>query len=331
MRVIPSILAVALPWMTAAVALVTTGLPAGRIAAVLVLLAIASAGSGWALYLSQRAQRQSAHRALERLRAREAQARRLHGELDAELAQLRHQITDARTDARRERLRALGLAVELGIGDRRVPVRLRDLSLDGLFVELPRSEAERWCKGLPARVTLIHEGAPMVLGWATAEKALRLPKRGPPTWRLTWRQPLREAELPRAVWRATMDRDAHRVRPHPDARVVLHLDDTARPAILVDLSANGVGLTVALTLREAGRLPQRIQLTLHLPEEPNPITVWCDLRHIDARTAGTLLGLSFDPAATGFAEAQPRIATHVMRRDAHTAIKLLPPLQRATG
>jgi hypothetical protein len=177
--------------------------------------------------------------------------------------------------------------------------------------------------GLPVRVTLVHDGRHDILGWAIAERPLRLPKEVTPTWRLRWREPLREHELPKAVWRATMDREAHRVRPHPDCRAQVHTLSGSRVAILNDLSATGLGLTVPLGLRDAGRLPRKLRVSLQLPEHDAPLDLVCDLVHLDVRTAGTAIGLHLDPHDRSFAEVQPRLAAHVMRQDAKHRIRLV--------
>jgi len=322
--VLPELLrTVLLPWAVATVAVCTTG--ASWPEAVFVSASLLGAGllGGWTTMRARNQQRTKGHAALERVQQREAQALHASGVLNAELTHLRQEVTDPRTDARRDRLRALGLAVELGIGDRRIPVRLRDLTLTDLWLELPRSEAAQWMNGLPARVTLVHEGRHNILGWAVADRPLRLPKEATPTWRLRWREPLREHELPKAVWRATMDREAHRVRPHPDSRAWVHTPNGTRVAILNDLSASGVGLTVPMGLRDVGRLPRRLRISLHLPEHEAPLELVCTLVHLDVRAAGAALGLSLDPQDHSFAELQPRLAAHVMRQDAKHRIRLV--------
>jgi c-di-GMP-binding flagellar brake protein YcgR len=123
------------------------------------------------------------------------------------------------------------------------------------------------------------------------------------------------------VRRAIVERDAHRVAAHPETRVALCDHEGTRPAELVDLSANGVGLRVPLGLRAAGRLGRIVHIELTIPMA-DPIEIRCEVRHMDVRASGTLLGLRFDPEAPGFAEHQARIAAHVMRRDAHTFIRL---------
>ena len=314
---------VLLPWLFASAAILSTSASWAEAATVSLVVLAVSLGSTWTAVRERRRQLARGEAALRRVQEREAAAVHTSGVLHAELARLRQHVVDPRVDARRERLRALGLAVELGIGDRRVPVRLRDLTLSELWLELPRSEAERWCPGLPVRVTLQHEGRTTILGWAVAGRPLRLPPDAPPTWQLRWREALREHELPRAVWRATMDREAHRVCPHPETRVWVGLPGGDRVALITNLSANGLGLSLPMGLREAGRLPRHLVVSLQLPELDAPLELPCEVIHLDVRPSGTAIGLALDPHSPRFAEVQPRLAAHVMRRDAQSRIRLV--------
>ncbi len=314
---------VLLPWFVASATMMGTSAGWLEIALVSLVLMAMSLGSAWSAVREREAQLARGEAALQRVQAREAQAAHASGVLHAELEQLRQHVTDPHIDARRRRLRELGLAVELGIGDRRVPVRLRDLTLNEVWLEIPRSEGEHWCSGLPVRVTLLHDGNATILGWAVASRPLRLPPDSPPTWQLRWREALREHELPRPVWRATMDREAHRVAPHPDTRAWVALPGGDRVALITDLSANGIDLTLPMGLREAGRLPRQLRVSLQLPELDEAVELVCRVVHLDVRTTGTAIGLALDRRHRTFAEVQPRLAAHVMRRDAQSRIRLV--------
>jgi hypothetical protein len=251
----------------------------------------------------------------DRLLVREEHARGAEAQLSAELDRMRAMIADPSTEARRARLRGITVSADVAIGDRRVPVMLRDLTLHDVWLEVPEQEHARWVPGLPMRIVLQIAGEPHPLGWACAESHIKAPPGHPPVWKLRWRQPLREGELPRALWRAVVHRDAHRVSPGQGVRGVLHLPGGPRTVVIADLSASGVGVLAGIDAREAGRLPERMQLELTLPEHPERLTMSCRLRHVDVRDREAHLGLAFDDAAPAFAEHQPRIASHVMRRD----------------
>jgi len=319
-QLLPTVL---IPWLAATTAAAFAGCGVLGVAFVSSCAFVASLGGSWHTMRERERQRALGYKALERVQRREAEAIHAGGVLHAELTQLRHEVTNPRTDARRERLRALSLGVELGIGDRRVPVRLRDLTLTDMWLELPRTESASWLPGLPVRVSLHYDGKVEILGWAVADRPLRLPPESPPTWCLRWRDPLREDELPKDVWRAMMDRQAHRVKPHPEARAWVHIGADARPALISNVSATGIGLTMPLGLREAGRLDRQLIISLRLPEVDDALTLACELVHLDVRTAGTALGLRLDPKHRSFGEVQPKLAAHVMRRETRDRVRLV--------
>ena len=278
------------------------------------LVAASGVLSGWIVWRADVTEAERRQAMIDSVRTREEQAQGRLAVANAELERLRSDRADPRVEARRLRLRHVGATVTLTVGDRRVTAPLRDLSLRDVWVELPPWEASAWVPGLPVQVEVSVDGGAHALGWATAERSLASAS-ATVAWQLRWQRPLREGELPRALWRAVIHRDAHRVRGGDAVRAVLHTPDGPITADVVDISATGVGIVVKLDANGVGRLPPRLFLSLSLPDQPDGLAMTCRVRHMDVRGAEAHLGLCFADDTDHFAEIQPRIASQVIRME----------------
>lgn len=203
-------------------------------------------------------------------------------------------LRDPAAEARRQRLsRCDNVRVELLIGSETSDATLVDLGLDQAVLATEAAPARRLVPGLPLRVR-IHVGDAHLTVMASAVGPAPTDD-GTQAWVVRFPERLDAADLPGELGAALVTRASDRVRPTRDvpATATLLAPFGAVPAVVGDVSNDGVGLVVALGPELLGDLERQMVVRLVFPSLGRVAVVDCELCTVNWTGPAARLGLRF--------------------------------------